>query len=161
MVIIVMGVSGSGKTATGSALARAVGWTFLEGDNYHPPGNIEKMRHGQPLNDADRAPWLERLRILIAEQLEQDKDTILACSALQHEYRQFLQVNADHVRFVFLKGDFDLIHRRLKKRHGHFMTAGLLASQFEALEPPRDAFTLNIAEPVVSLVAKIRQQFDI
>lgn len=161
MVIIVMGISGAGKTATGSALARATGWTFLEGDNYHPPGNIKKMRHGQPLSDVDRAPWLERLRILIVEQLEQDKDAILSCSALKHEYRQLLQVNADQVRFVFLKGDFDLIHHRLGKRHGHFMTADLLASQFEALEPPSDVFTLNITEPVVSLVEKIRQQFDI
>lgn len=161
MVIIVMGISGTGKTATGSALARAAGWTFLEGDDYHPPGNIEKMRHGQPLNDADRAPWLEHLRKLIVEQLEQDKNAVLACSALKHEYRQLLQVNADQVHFVFLKGDFDLIHRRLMKRHGHFMTADMLASQFEALEPPRDVFTLDIAEPVPSLVAKIRQQFGI
>ncbi len=161
MVIIVMGISGTGKTATGSALARATGWTFLEGDDYHPPGNIEKMRHGQSLNDADRAPWLEHLRKLIVEQLEQGKNAILACSALKHEYRQLLQVNADQVRFVFLKGDFDLIRQRLNKRHGHFMTAGLLASQFEALEPPHDVFTLDIAEPVATLVAKIRQQFGI
>ena len=135
-----MGVSGSGKTTVGRILARQLGWAFLEGDDFHPAVNVEKMRREVPLNDDDRRPWLAALRWRIDEACERGEDVALACSALKHDYREHLERHAPEcVRYVCLRGSEELIRRRLTERKGHFMPPGLLLSQFEALEPPADA----------------------
>jgi gluconokinase len=136
MVIILMGVSGAGKTRIGKRLAAELGWSFYEGDDYHPRSNVEKMSQGIALTDADRAPWLDALHELIGELLAHDESAVLACSALKRAYRERLSHGHDGVRIVYLHGSYELIRQRLKERRGHFMKADLLASQFEALEAP-------------------------
>lgn len=155
MIVIVMGVSGAGKTTIGKRLATELGWAFYDGDDFHPPANVAKMRRGVPLDDEDRAAWLAALRALIETQLREGRSAVLACSALKHVYRERLQAEARHVRFVYLKGDFDLIAQRLQKRRGHFMPPQLLRSQFEALEEPHDAFVIDIARPLKKILAEI------
>lgn len=134
--IVVMGVSGCGKTTVGQALADALGATFYDGDDFHPPENIAKMSSGMPLNDSDRQPWLERLRDLISEHVAQGKGIVVACSALKASYRDVLREGNDSLRFVFLDGTFDMIWERMQAREGHYMKAEMLQSQFDALEPP-------------------------
>jgi gluconokinase len=155
MVIVLMGVSGSGKTTVGQRLARALGAEFAEGDSYHPPANVEKMRRGIPLDDADREPWLERLRAEIGGWLEAGRKVVLACSALKQRYRDVLKAGRPGVRFVYLCGSEDLIRDRLKRRRGHYMPASLLASQFAALEEPGDAITVDIGRPPDEIVTSI------
>ena len=160
MVIVVMGVSGSGKTTVGKLLAEALGAEFAEGDAYHPPQNVEKMRRGIPLEDADRWPWLERLSAEIDRWLAAGKIVVLACSALKQHYRDVLTKGRPGVRFVYLKGDDALLHARLERRRGHYMPASLLASQIAALEEPADAITVDVAgspEAIASeILAKLR-----
>src|SRR5262245_41962769 len=116
MIVVLMGVSGSGKTAVGQVLARKLGWRFIEGDDFHPPANIEKMRSGQPLSDADRRPWLKALREHIDAACERGENLVVACSALKHDYREYLKEDEPGcVRFVYLEGDEALIAERLKK----------------------------------------------
>ena len=136
MVIILMGVSGSGKTTIGQRLAQELGWPFYDGDQLHPQANIAKMRQGMPLTDEDRWPWLQALRAHIATCMQRGVSAVLACSALKQAYREYLIVDETEVKLVYLKGDYDLIHTRLAQRHGHFMPPELLASQFVALEEP-------------------------
>jgi carbohydrate kinase (thermoresistant glucokinase family) len=155
MVIVLMGVSGSGKTAVGERLAAALGAEFAEGDAYHPPANVEKMRSGIPLDDADRQPWLERLSAEIGRWLESGRDVVLACSALKQRYRDILRGGRPGVRFVYLRGSEELIRARLKRRRGHYMPASLLKSQFAALEEPEDAITVDIDRPPDEIVAEI------
>ncbi len=155
MVIVLMGVSGSGKTTVGQRLARALGAEFAEGDSYHPPANVEKMRRGIPLDDADREPWLERLRAEIGGWLEAGRKVVLACSALKQRYRDVLKAGRPGVRFVYLCGSEDLIRDRLKRRRGHYMPASLLASQFAALEEPGGAITVDIGRPPDEIVTSI------
>jgi gluconokinase len=152
-----MGVSGSGKTEIGTRLAEALGGTFVEGDDYHPPANVAKMRSGVPLDDADRQPWLERLSREIGAWLDAGKTVVLACSALKQRYRDILKAGRPGVRFVHLKGDEALIRKRLDKRRGHYMPASLLESQFAALEEAGDAITVGIDAPPDAIVAEIRQ----
>jgi gluconokinase len=154
-VIVLMGVSGTGKTEVGTRLARALNGEFAEGDDYHPPANIEKMRSGVPLDDADRQPWLETLSRQIGEWLEQDRTVVLACSALKQSYRDILKAGRPGVRFVHLKGDEALIRSRLEHRRGHYMPASLLDSQFEALEEPADAITVGIEGTPEAIVGEI------
>ncbi|MFW2403411.1 MAG: gluconokinase, GntK/IdnK-type [Gammaproteobacteria bacterium] len=144
MIIIVMGVSGAGKTTVGKALAERLGWRFCEGDDFHPAANVDKMARGKPLTDDDRAPWLARLGELIRELLDADESAVLSCSALKLSYRKQLLVDDERVQLVFLAGSFDLILERLKMRVGHFMKEGLLKSQFEDLEIPFDAASIDI-----------------
>ena len=139
-----MGVSGSGKTVIGQLLAERLGRPFFDGDDYHPQANVEKMAAGSPLDDADRKPWLERLRDLIHRRLERGESSVLACSALRRSYRAILEAEDDRVRFVHLEGDFDLIFGRMNAREGHYMKAGMLRSQFETFEPPQDALVVSI-----------------
>jgi gluconokinase len=138
VIVIICGVSGSGKTTVGELLARELGWHFYEADDFHSTANIEKMRRGVPLTHEDRWPWLENLRELIERSLAAGEDAVLACSALKEIYRRFLRVN-DDVKLVFLRGDYALIARQLRHRRGHFMNPALLQSQFADLEEPQPA----------------------
>lgn len=147
--IVLMGVSGSGKSSIGRRLSEETGWPFFDGDGFHPPENVKKMAGGEPLNDRDRLPWLRRLNELIEEYLEQGLSLILACSALKASYREILvEGYADRVRFVFLKGDFDLIHQRMLSRANHYMDAEMFGSQFEVLEEPTDALVIDVDQRV-------------
>ncbi|MDT8306447.1 MAG: gluconokinase [Anaerolineae bacterium] len=155
-VIILMGVSGAGKTTIGRRLAAALGWDFLDGDDYHPPANVAKMGRGEPLTDADRIPWLDRLHDLIARRLAADEPAVLAASALKETYRQRLLAANPGATIVYLRGDYDLIQRRLKHRTGHYMPSALLHSQFAALEPPANALTVDVAQPPAAIIRHIR-----
>ena len=135
-VLVLMGVSGSGKTTVGAHLAGRLGWNAAEADDFHPPGNIAKMRSGMPLDDADRLPWLEAIAAQIDRWRSEGKRGVITCSALKRRYRDILIDGRRDVRLIYLKGTEALIARRIATRHGHFMPAGLLHSQFEALEEP-------------------------
>lgn len=134
--IIVMGVSGSGKTTVGEAVARQINAKFIDGDDLHPRANIQKMGSGHPLNDEDRMPWLERLSDAAYSLNHKNETGIIVCSALKRRYRDRLREGNQGMVFVYLKGSFDVIMTRLKARSGHFMPTDLLKSQFEALEEP-------------------------
>jgi gluconokinase len=136
MIIVIFGVSGAGKTTVGKMLAEQLGWRFLEGDDFHLAANIKKMRSGDPLTDEDRWPWLDCLRKQIEQLLAAGENVVLACSALKRAYRERLRVG-DEVKFVFLRGDYALVEKQLRSRHGHFMNAALLQSQFDSLEEPQ------------------------
>ncbi|MGB7555746.1 MAG: gluconokinase, partial [Candidatus Korobacteraceae bacterium] len=142
MIIILMGVSGVGKTTIGKALAQELHWRFAEGDDFHSAANIAKMHAGIPLTDEDRAPWLQSLRSAITRWLAAGENVVLACSALKASYRETLQV-APEVKFVYLRGSFELIAQRLASRHGHYMNPHLLRSQFDTLEEPIDTVTID------------------
>jgi len=135
-VVVVMGVCGSGKTEVGRKLAARLGCDFLDGDDFHPPANVEKMRAGTPLTDADRWPWLDRLAVEIGTRLTDGRGGVVACSALARRYRDRLRVGRPGVMLVHLDGDRDLLAQRLAARQGHFMPAALLDSQLATLERP-------------------------
>ena len=158
MIIIVMGVSGSGKSTLGGALARQLGWDFLEGDDYHPYRNIQKMRAQQPLDDDDRRPWLTRLHQLLASFEGQGRSAVLACSALKQEYRDLLSHGLAGVRLVYLGGNVELIRERLRGRESHFMPAGLLDSQLATLEPPEGAVVVPVDLPTPEQVKLVREE---
>lgn len=160
MIVIVMGVVGSGKTTVGRLLAEQLGWDFADADDYHSPSNVEKIRKGIGLNGADREPWLESLRAAIMQWIAQDKNVVLACSALKRSYRRKLEPGPG-VRFVYLRGSADLIAARLRSRHGHFADTKILASQFDDLEEPEGAVTVDIAKPPAEIVAEIRKQLTL
>ena len=146
-----MGVSGSGKTTIGQALAGQLGWRYLDADDYHPTANVAKMAAGTPLQDADRWPWLDQLNSV----LQEEKNAILGCSALKESYRQRLTAGLKDFRIVYLRGSFELLSRRAGERKHRFMPASLLKSQFEALEPPRGAIEVDVAQPVEACVQRI------
>jgi gluconokinase len=152
---IIMGVSGSGKSAAGCALAKKLGWDFYDGDDFHSPANITKMAAGIPLDDADRAPWLAALHDLIAHCLKTHRPGVLACSALKQSYRDELLAGSSGVQVVYLKGTFELISARLSGRAGHYMKPAMLRSQFEALEEPQNALTVDISLSLDEIVNKI------
>ncbi len=160
MVIVLIGVTGSGKTTVGKQLAHQLGWNFSDGDDFHSGANIARMRAGIPLNDEDRRPWLDRLSQLISEKMAAGENLVLACSALKASYRQRLRVNSD-VRFVYLKADFALIAKRLAARHGHFMNPALLKSQWNDLEEPaaNEAITVEAASAPAEVVRSIETAF--
>ncbi|MDZ7268933.1 MAG: gluconokinase [candidate division KSB1 bacterium] len=161
MIIILMGVTGCGKTTIGRQLAQELNWPFYDADDFHPAANVEKMRAGIPLTDEDREPWLLTLQNLIREKLNAGQSGVLACSALKQKYRDCLRVDPVQVRFVFLRGDFDTIARRLAARTNHYMNPNLLASQFEALEEPADARAVDIAQPPAAIVARILSELQL
>ncbi|MGB6475854.1 MAG: gluconokinase [Candidatus Sulfotelmatobacter sp.] len=160
MIAIVMGVTGSGKTSVGRLLAEQLGWEFADADDFHPRANVEKIARGIPLNDEDRGPWLERLRIQIANWIANGKNGVLACSALKRSYRHELTVGPE-VRFVYLKGSPELIAQRLRARRGHFADEKILASQFADLEEPETAVTVDISQTPGKIVAEIRERLGL
>ena len=133
--IVVMGVSGAGKTTTGEALAARLGWPFVEGDAFHPPSNVDKMAHGTPLTDADREPWLRALASQIAAAEARGESSVLGCSSLKRAYRDILRSGAPRVRFLHVHGTRELLSDRLNHRAGHFFPPKLLDSQLATLEP--------------------------
>jgi len=150
-----MGVSGSGKTAVGTRLAEKLKYEFLDADNFHPPANIEKMKHGIPLTDEDRFPWLQNLHGELSTRLNQSKSAILACSALKETYRAILAEGLQQVRFVYLHVDKETLAERLQKRAGHFFPKELLESQLATLETPHDALVVEENRPLDEVVDTI------
>ena len=157
MIVVLMGVSGCGKTAVGRLLAERLRWPFFDADEYHPAANVEKMRSGTPLTDTDRWPWLDRLNQLLLSQQARGESAVLGCSALKQAYRDRLTRGCSNVRWVHLEGPFDLILARLQARKGHYMPASLLRSQFDTLEQPRDALVIDITDPPEALAARVEQ----
>jgi len=155
MIVVVMGVCGCGKTTVGRALAASLAWPFLDADDFHPPANVAKMASGQPLTDADRWPWLDRLASELAAIFARGGDGVLACSALKQSYRDRL-ARAGDVRFVHLAGDRDTIAARLAARQHRYMPPALLDSQLATLEAPRDALFVDVRASVDEQVATIR-----
>jgi gluconokinase len=160
MILIVMGVVGSGKTSVGRLLAQQLGWKFADADDFHSPANIKKIRHGISLSDDDRRPWLRLLRANIANWSSAEVSVVLACSALKQSYRQELATGPD-VQFVYLKGSADLIARRLHLRQGHFADGQILASQLADLEEPQAAITVDIDKPPEQIVTEIREKLHL
>jgi gluconokinase len=156
MVILLMGVTGSGKTTIGRALAKSLQWQFADADDFHSPANVAKMRAGIALDDADRAPWLASLHNAITGWLEAQTNVVLACSALKQSYREQLLVSPE-VKLVYLRGSRELISQRLSQRQGHYMDPDLLPSQFAALEEPKDAVVVSVEAEVTDLVAQVRE----
>ena len=160
MIVVVMGVCGCGKSTVGAALAQSVQWPFLDADDFHPAANVAKMSAGLPLSDDDRWPWLDRIADELQGILARGDHAVLACSALKQAYRDRL-ARAGDVRFVHLAGDYDTIASRLASRRHRYMPSTLLASQFEALEPPTDALDVDVREPVDAQVAAIRAAYGL
>jgi gluconokinase len=160
VVVMLMGVSGSGKTTVGLKLADALGWPFRDADDFHPPANVAKMSAGEPLDDSDRAPWLAAIRDHVGTTLARGESGVVTCSALKAAYRAAAIPDPKGVKLVHLAGDFNLIMDRMKDRE-HFMKPDMLRSQFETLEPPEHALTVNVAKSPDELVAEIRQKLDL
>ena len=166
MIIIIFGVSGAGKTTVGKMLAEQLGWRFLEADDFHPAANIEKMRNPERLSgltDEDRWPWLDCLRKQIEQLLSAGENAVLACSALKRAYRDRLRVS-DEVKFVFLRGDYALVEKQLRSRHGHFMNTALLQSQFDDLEQPRadeNVSTIELGPMPEEIVQRIEAKLNL
>jgi gluconokinase len=160
VIAIIMGTTGAGKTTVGTMLAAQLKWEFADADIFHPPANIEKMSRGIPLNDSDRAPWLEAMRKAIVEWSAAGKNVVLACSALKRVYREKLRPTLE-VRTIYLKGDYALFAERIHRRHGHFAGEGILAGQFADLEEPDDALTIDAAKSPDEIVAEIRKRLTL
>jgi len=160
MVVLLMGVAGSGKTLIGSLLAKKLNWEFADADGFHPAANIQKMSQGLPLSDADREPWLLAMRRAITGWIKSEQNTVLACSALKQHYREQLTVGSE-VRTVYLKGSPPLIYERLSDRKAHFMKAEMLESQFADLEEPTDAIVIHISQSPDQIVSEIQRNLGL
>ncbi len=158
MIVLVMGVSGVGKTTIGGLLATALGAQFIEGDGFHPPANLAKMRLGLPLSDEDRLPWLHALGKALQAADRKEAPVVLACSALRESYRQLIRTYCPQGRIVWLHGSPELVAARIEGRHGHFMPASLLSSQLAVLEPPADAIAVKIDQPPEVIVKQVLDQ---
>jgi gluconokinase len=161
MIVVLMGVSGSGKTTVGKVLARRLGWTFYDADDYHPAANVAKMHAGIPLTDQDRKPWLQALAQLIDEARGRHESIVLACSALKHAYQEYLRHHIQDVKYVYLFGSKDLIEKRLAARQGHFMNPALLSSQFETLEPPEGAIRVDVSRSPDEIASEIEEKLGL
>jgi len=161
MIILLMGVSGSGKTTVGVHLARELNWPFYDGDDFHPQMNIYKMKRGDALTDDDRKPWLVSIQQLIDRLILEGKSAVIACSALKKSYRDILAEGHKEVRFVYLKGDYELIEARLEKRSTHFFEKGLLKNQFEVLEEPENALRVDVIQEPVTIAEAIKKGLDL
>jgi gluconokinase len=157
MIIVIIGVSGSGKTTIGTMLADAMNCPFLDGDSLHSEENIYKMGHGIPLTDVDRAPWLAAIHAHILDSFEHGQDSVVGCSALKQRYRTVLAEGVPII-WVYLKGSIELIRARLTHRSSHFMKADMLASQFDALEEPSDALVVDVSASPRAIVERILSQ---
>ncbi len=157
MIVIVMGVTGAGKTTVGRLLATELGAEFLDADDYHPPANVAKMRAGTPLDDADRAPWLARLNAVLSERERAGRSVVMACSALKAAYRTSLIDGLAGARVVYLRGSRALLAERLAARRGHYMNPALLDSQLATLEVPSEAIIVEIDRPPAEVVRAIRK----
>jgi gluconokinase len=160
VVVLLMGVAGSGKTTVGEKLAQALGWSFRDADDFHPPANVAKMSAGTPLSDADRAPWLAAIRAHITATLNRGECGVVTCSALKQSYRAAAIPDPARVKLVHLAGDFDLILDRMNQRE-HFMKPEMLKSQFATLEPPDAALTVDITRTPEAIVAEIRRELGL
>ena len=161
MVLIIMGVTGAGKTTIGRALATSLGWEFHDGDDLHSETNKLKMHRGIALDDSDRAPWLSAIRKLIESMLSERRNGVVACSALKQSYRDELLVDPKLVKVVYLKGSKQLLAERLRKRSGHFMNPELLQSQLDTLEEPREAVVVDVSAPPETVVNEIRTRLGL
>jgi gluconokinase len=161
LIVVLMGVSGSGKTTIGELLAKKLDWLFYDGDDFHPKSNIEKMKRGVPLTDKAREPWLSAISKLIHDLIEQGKSAVITCSALKQSYRDRLVENRNDVIIVYLKGSYGLIAQRLHDRKEHFFNANLLKSQFETLEEPKGGLTIDIDQELSVIVEDIRQKLGL
>jgi gluconokinase len=156
MIVLVMGVSGSGKNTVGEPLAKRLGWKFIDGDDYHPPENVKKMAAGIALRDEDRWPWLDRLNAI----LRKEKHAVVACSALKEAYRRRLLAGVADYAIVHLRGSFELLQARVAARKHRYMPASLLQSQFDTLEPPQDAIDVDVSQDVEISVRKIIERLS-
>lgn len=159
-ILILMGVTGSGKTTIGRMFAESVGWKYFDADDFHPAANIEKMKRGVPLTDADRKPWLSRLRELISQCIERNENAAIGCSALKASYWKLLSID-ESVEIVYLKGAPDVIRQRLRSRTGHYMNPDLLDSQFQTLEEPEDTLTIDVGLTPAEIIARIKEHLRI
>lgn len=155
MIIVLMGVSGSGKSTVGSLLAARLGCAFFEGDDFHPAENIQKMSRGIALSDEDRLPWLARIKREIDSYSAQRCDAVWACSALRRQYREILADGVSDIRFVYMKGDEEVIRERMDARRNHYMRATMLASQLASLEEPDNAIVVDIRNSPGDVVSRI------
>jgi len=160
LVVLVMGVEGSGKTSVGQLLAQTLGWRFVDADDFHSASNKEKMSRGVPLDDADRGPWLCAIHDFVVDQTRKGRNVVLACSALKQSYRQQLQQGME-MKIVFLKGSFELFYSRLQKRQAHFARETLLASQFASLEEPTGAVTIDASLAESEIVKQIKSTLQL
>ena len=158
MIAVITGVTGSGKTTIGKLLAVQLRWKFYEGDDFHPPANLEKLKRGEPLDDQDRLPWLTAIRDTIRAAIDRGEDAVVACSALKESYRRMLRISPD-VIMVHLEADPELIEKRLKHRSGHFMNPVLVQSQFETLEEPEGALQIDAGMRPGEIVGAIKARF--
>lgn len=161
MILVLMGVSGSGKTTVGQILARELGRPFYDGDGFHPPANIARMRAGLPLTEEHRRTWLDVLAVLVLRLDDEDTPAIVACSALKAGYRDRLREASPAVRFVYLRGTYELIRERLVARRGHFFEPALLDSQFAALEEPAGVPVIDVEQPPNAVIRAIRVELGI
>jgi len=159
VIIVVMGVTGSGKTTIGTLLAARLAWLFADADDFHSTANKEKMHRGIPLTDADRLPWLAAMHEQIAKWIASKQNAVLACSALKRSYRQQLW-NGPEVKFVYLRGSYEFIAERLRARKGHFADEHILAGQFADLEEPSDALVVDISASPDEIVAEICRRLE-
>lgn len=162
--VIVMGVSGCGKSTVAALLAGRLGWAFMEGDALHPPANVEKMSQGIPLTDADRLPWLQDIAKTVQDWRQHGQSGVIACSSLRRYYREIILDHADDLCFAYLRGGFPLIEQRLTARQGHYMPLSLLESQFKTLEEPmadEPAITLDVGAPAETLTSTIIEALNL
>jgi gluconokinase len=160
MILIIMGVSGSGKSTIAKRVGKELNLPFYDADNFHPIANVKKMANGQPLNDADRQPWLE----ILAENLtrwKSGKGAVLACSALKELYRKILFSKVKTINWIYLDGDFDLILNRMNQRKGHFMRSEMLQSQFDTLEIPTYGLHVDISKPIETIINTIVEKIEV
>ena len=156
-----MGVSGSGKSSVGKLLSRCTGWQFYDADDFHSPEAIAKMSQGIPLTDSDRYLWLQKLNNLVETTLNAQENGILACSALKSHYRQIIQGDRSEVTWIYLRGDRSCILSRLQQRQGHYFQANLLRSQFDILEEPQTAITIDVSLTLRAIVSEILAKIDL
>ena len=156
-----MGVSGSGKTTIGQLLARKLGWSFYEGDDFHSPSNVSKMLGGVPLSDEDRVPWLSAIHQLVHDLIRQSQRAVITCSALKQTYRKLVTEGHPQVSLVYLRGNYALLHPRLQSRTAHFMKADLLASQFSVFEEPHDVPFIDVSQAPEVIVEQIKRMLHL